>query len=307
MMPRSDTIGKEMAGNMVLKGAGQFFRHLVSGIMKHNIGAYAAVMAFFGFSAMIPLALLLVYGASLFFVQHGVILNFLLNVVESYVPTLPQGKLYLTENITHLALMNDRIGIIGGVGLLWTTLGGFVSLQRILDAIWEVREPRSFLKQYLVGFIMLGVLLFLTLLSSLTSTLSLTHSLGRVGLKAVFLRLDFFQTASYVLFPLLLFLTCYFCFRILPSHQLKNSCLVTGSLISTLGIYLSREAFVWYTGHLGVYEMIYGSLTFIMLFTLWAYIVSIIVLLGAEAAVALNAVLGSGQSGPERTGPEKAR
>ncbi|KLU61317.1 hypothetical protein CEB3_c22570 [Peptococcaceae bacterium CEB3] len=292
---------------MVLKRTGQFFRYLASSIMKHNIGAYAGVMAFFGFSAMIPLALLLVYGASLFFVQHAVILNFLLNVVESYVPTLPQGKLYLTENITHLALMNNKIGLIGGLGLLWTTVGGFVSLQRILDAIWEVREPRSFLKQYLVGFIMLGLLLFLTLLSSLTSTLSLMHPVGRVGLRAVYLRLDFVQMSSYVLFPLLLFLTCYFCFRILPSHRLRNSSLVTGSLISTLGIYLSREVFVWYTGHLGVYEMIYGSLTFIMLFTLWAYIVSIIVLFGAEVVVALNAVLEPGQPGPGQAKPAKQR
>jgi len=63
-----------------------------------------------------------------------------------------------------------------------------------------------------------------------------------------------------------------------------------GALVATLGIYLSREVFVWYSLHLGQYEMIYGSLTFIMLFTFWVYIVCIIVLFGAEVAVTLRDV-----------------
>jgi len=63
-----------------------------------------------------------------------------------------------------------------------------------------------------------------------------------------------------------------------------------GALVSTLGIYVSREVFVWYSWHLGQYEMIYGSLTFIMLFTFWVYIVCVIVLFGAEVAVTLSKV-----------------
>jgi len=268
----------------------QFIRRLVSSIIKHNIVALAAVIAFFGLSAMIPLALLLIYGAS-FFITNTSVQNFLSDILQSYVPTLPNAKLYIVENVSRLvALGSKQVGLVGLIGLLWTTLGGFVSFQQILDMIWEIRHRRSFIMQYLVGFGMFGILLSLTVITSLTTTISLAL-VQRVFPKGdLSFWLALFHNISRMSFPLLLFLTCYFCYRFLPSDTIKNSYLWIGALVSTLGIYLSREVFVWYSLNLGQYEMIYGSLTFVMLFTFWVYIVCIIVLFGAEVAVTLRSV-----------------
>ena len=268
----------------------RFIRSLVSSIIKHNIVALAAVIAFFGLSAMIPLALLLIYGASIF-IPYTSVQNFLADILQSYVPTLPDRKLYLVENVSRLvALGSKQVGIVGVVGLLWTTVGGFVSFQQILDMIWEIPHRRSFVKQYLVGFGMLGILLSLTIITSLATTVSLALVKRIFTEGTLTLWLALFHDISLMSFPLLLFLTCYFCYRFLPSDTIRHSYLLIGALVSTLGIYLSREAFVWYSLHLGQYEMIYGSLTFIMLFTFWVYIVCIIVLFGAEVAVTLRTV-----------------
>ena len=276
--------------NLYFKPIEQFIRCLVSSIIKHNIVALAAVIAFFGLSAMIPLALLLIYGASLFIPVTSV-QKFLSDILQSYVPTLPDTKLYLVENVTRLvALGSKQVGIVGVIGLLWTTIGGFVSFQQILDMIWEIRHRRSFVKQYLVGFGMLAILLSLTVITSLATTVSLAL-LQRIFTKGnLTFWLALFHDISRMSFPLLLFLTCYFCYRFLPSQTIKNTYLLIGALVSTLGIYLSREAFVWYSLHLGQLEAIYGSLTFVMLFTFWVYIVCIMVLFGAEVAVTLKAV-----------------
>ena len=240
---------------------------------------------------MIPLALLLIYGAS-FFIPDTSVQNFLSDIVQSYVPTLPNERFYIVENVSRLvAVGSTQVGIVGVIGLLWTTVGGFVSFQQILDKIWGIRDRRSFVKRYLVGFGMLGILLSLTVLTSLAATVSL-KLVQRILMKDnLTFWLKLFHDISRLSFPLLLFLTCHFCFRFGPSDKIKHSYLLIGALVSTLGIYLSREAFVWYSLHLGHYEMIYGSLTFIMLFTLWVYIVCIIVLFGAEVAVSLRDVL----------------
>ena len=268
----------------------QFIRCLVSSIIRHNIVALAAVIAFFGLSSMIPLALLLIYGA-LIFIPNISVQNFLSDILQSYVPTLPDAKLYIDENVSRLvALGSKQVGIVGVIGLLWTTVGGFASFQQILDMIWEIHHRRSFVRQYLVGFAMLGILLSLTVITSLATTVSLSL------VQSIFLKgnltfwLELFHDVSRLSFPLLLFLTCYVCYRFLPSDIIRHSYLLIGALVSTLGIYLSREVFVWYSQHLGQYEMIYGSLTFIMLFTFWVYIVCIIVLFGAEVAVTLRTV-----------------
>jgi len=269
---------------------GQFIRCLVKSIVRHNIVALAAVIAFFGLSAMIPLALLLIYGASIL-IPNTPVQSFLLDILQSYVPTLPDAKLYIVEIVSRLVTLGSKqVGIVGVMGLLWTTLGGFVSLQQILDNIWEIRHRRSFVKQYLVSFGMLGILLSLTITTSLATTVSL-ELVQRIFTKgSLTFWVALFHDVSSLSFPLLLFLTCHFCYRFLPSDTMRNSYLVIGALVSTLGIYLSREVFVWYSQHLGQYEMIYGSLTFIMLFTLWVYIVCIIVLFGAEVAVTLRNV-----------------
>ncbi|MDR3587687.1 MAG: YihY/virulence factor BrkB family protein [Desulfosporosinus sp.] len=276
--------------NLYIKPIKQYFWCLVSSIIKHNIVALAAVIAFFGLSAMIPLALLLIYGASIFIPDTSV-QNFLSDILQSYVPTLPDAKLYIAENISRLvALGSKHVGIVGVIGLLWTTVGGFVSFQQILDMIWEIPHRRSFVKQYLVGFGMLGILMSLTVMTSLATTVSLAL-VQRIFTKGnLTFWLALFHDISLMSFPLLLFLTCYFCYHFLPSDTIRPSNLLVGALVSTLGIYLSREVFVWYSLHLGQYEMIYGSLTFIMLFTFWVYIVCIIVLFGAEVAVTLSAV-----------------
>lgn len=268
----------------------QFIRYLVRSIFKHNIVALAAVIAFFGLSAMIPLALLLIYGAS-FFLPDASVQNFLSDIVQSYVPTLPDANFNIVESVSRLvAVGSKQVGLVGVIGLLWTTMGGFVSFQQILDMIWESRQRRSFLKQYLVGFAMLGILLSLTVITSLAATISL-DLVQRIFMRGnITFWLALFHDISRLSFPLLLFLTCYFCYRFLPtSHSIKSSYLFIGALVSTIGIYLSREAFVWYSLHLGQYEMIYGSLAFLMLFTFWIYIVCIIILFGAEVAVALRA------------------
>lgn len=269
----------------------RFIRCLVRSIIKHNIGALAAVIAFFGLSAMIPLALLLIYGAS-FFIPHTSVQNFLSDIVQSYVPIIPDANFYIVENVSRLvAVGSNPVGIVGVIGLIWTTVGGFASFQQILDMIWESRHRRSFVKQYLVGFGMLGILLSLTVITSLAATVSL-DLVQRVFMRGnISFWLALFHDISRMSFPLLLFMTCYFCYRFLPtSHTIRNSYLLIGALVSTIGIYLSREVFVWYSLHLGQYAMIYGSLTFIMLFTFWVYIVCLIVLFGAEVAVALRAV-----------------
>ena len=107
----------------------QFIRYLVRSIFKHNIVALAAVIAFFGLSAMIPLALLLIYGAS-FFIPDTSVQNFLSDIVQSYVPTLPDANFNIVENVSRLvAVGSKQVGFVGVIGLLWTTVGGFVSFQ----------------------------------------------------------------------------------------------------------------------------------------------------------------------------------
>jgi membrane protein len=257
----------------------KFFTQLFNSIMRHNIGTLASAIAFFLFSSTIPMCLLLIFGASLL-ISGASVEKFLEEVIQSYFPTIPGGT-FVVNTINRLIQVRTTIGIIGLVGLLWTTVGGFVSLQLILDNILEIRNRRSFLFQYVIGFAMLVILLILTVVSASVTALSpqLVSRFTNINATPIVTLIHLIGSLS---FPLILFVTCYFCYRVLPSSTMSNIPLLTGSAFSTVSIYVCRELFVVYTHHLGKYELIYGTLTFVMLLTFWIYIVSWIFLLGAE-------------------------
>jgi membrane protein len=265
----------------------QFFYELIKAIFQDNISIMASAIAFFGFSAMIPLVLLIVYCTSIF-IPHAQIEHLLNDVLKSYVPTIPDSKLYLKQSVTRLTILGPKVGLFGLLGLLWTAVGGFVSLQYILDVVWGITHRRSFVKQFIVGFGMLGILIVLTFLASIATTVTPTIIERVTGITNDLVWLQMVHAISHVLFPLLLFITCYFCYRFLPSNPINHTYLLIGACISTLAIYLSRGIFVWSTSHIGRYQLIYGSLSFIMLLITWIYVVSVIVLFGAEVAVTLH-------------------
>jgi len=231
---------------------------------------------------MIPVTLLLIYGATLL-IPGPAVERFLDETLQSYLPAIPTEGTIILNTVRRLISLRSGVGLIGLVGLLWSTVGGFVSLQLILDKILDIRQRRSFIKQYIVGFSMLVILLALTILSSLLTAISPEIIVKMFNVNSS-QWIPFVHIAGRIFFPLVLFITCYFSYRVLPSHALSTLALVIGSSVSTICIYVGRWFFVLYTHHLGRYELIYGTLTFVMLFTFWIYISSIIFLFGAEVA-----------------------
>ncbi|MFB5190742.1 YihY/virulence factor BrkB family protein [Alicyclobacillus fastidiosus] len=266
-----------------------FLKTLIRSIIRHNIGYLAAVISYFAFTSMIPVALLLIYGTSLF-ISGTRVEQFFDQLLESYIPTMPNGEGVVSTTIHRLSTLGPVISVIGFASLLWGSIGGFTSLQQTLDTICETHHRRSFIKQYVVGFGMLGLLMAMIFVSLLVTTVS-PEVVSALGNLRPTLWVPLAHASSRILFAITLFATCYFAYRFLPSNPLPHTALLIGAAVSTICIYISRELFVVYTHHLGNYELIYGALTYIMLFSFWIYIASIIFLFGMEMALAVYEVM----------------
>lgn len=269
----------------------QVLKDLFRSLMKHNIGSLAAVVAFFGFSSLIPILALLVYVAA-FLAPHTAVEQFVEGVLRSYFPAIPTGQLFVSHTLHQLVTYKSEVSIIGLVGLLWSTIGGFVTLQQALDTIFEIRSRRSFVLQYVVGFAMMGILLVLTVLTSLASTFS-PKLVNRLLHFDPFGSLHLFHLVGQFTFPVVLFITCYACLRVLPSRKLRPFAIFIGAILATILIFSSRVLFAIYTHHLGNYAVMYGTLTFVMLFTYWIYIVCTVFLVSAEVCATIDGLLAS--------------
>lgn len=263
-----------------------FFKSLIQGFLRHNIMYLASIIAYFGIASTIPLTLLLIFVTSLI-VPGAVVDSFLERLFQTFIPSLPNGHTFVHMTISHLTRYRTAIGVLGVGGLLWSTIGGFLSLQTTLDTICEVHKRRSFIKQYVIGFAMVGILLLLVLLSSVITGFSpqfvsrLVDVTGLGWMRVV-------HAVSWIFLLFVLFATCFVCYRLLPSVVLSTPALLTGATVVTACVYVVRELFVVYTHHLGNYQLIYGALTFTTLFTFWLYIVSVLFLLGMEISVSVD-------------------
>ncbi|NRD79836.1 YihY/virulence factor BrkB family protein [Bacillus sp. BRMEA1] len=268
----------------------KFFKILIQGSLHHNIMYLGSIIAYFGFASTIPLTLLLIFFASLF-IDGTAVEQFLDSLFQSFIPSLPSGKSFVTTTIDHLTQFRTAVGVMGIGGLLLASVGGFLSLQTTLDTICELRKHRSFIKQYVMGFVMLGFLLVLILVSSLVSAVSPEIATSIANMDG-FEWIRIVHTMSQMIFLFVMFLTCFLCYRILPSATLSTQALLTGATVVTIGVYIARQLFVVYTHHLGNYELIYGTLAFTTLVTFWIYIVSVLFLFGMELCVAVDGVRG---------------
>lgn len=281
-----------------------FLIHLYHSILRHNLGMLAAVLAFFGFSATVPLIGVLIYGA-LLIVPTAAVHQLVVGSIHAYVPDLPNASIFLANNVNRLSHLRSDVSFIGIIGLIWTVVGGFVSFQQALDVIWDVRIRRSFFRQYIVGFLMLAILLGLTASAALSMLITPTLLAHIPAEHTISANAAFIRDLSYLLFPFLLFLTCICCYRLLPSKTVQMRFILIGALMATVGVYVSRLLFMVYTHHLGNYQFVYGTLTFIMLFAFWIYIVSAVVLFGGEVATSLQNVYAApnAQDGVETINP----
>jgi len=267
-----------------------FFWDLSVSVTRHDIASLAAIIAFYAFFSLFPLLVLVVYGTSVF-VPHTPVERFLLELLHAYFPALPKGDLFIDANVTRLMDVGAKVGLVSAITLIWSATTGFIAVQHALDVIFEHEEPRSFIARRLVAFLMMVILLFVTLTSALF--IAVLPAIQNSVFQHIHLVHWAFvmQRASRMLFPLSLFVGCFVFYRYLPSRKTSVIYAVSGAFVTTLLLDVGRSMFVWYASHLVRYELIYGTLTVVMLFVLWMYLASIALLFGAEIAAGLQSAL----------------
>ncbi|WP_245578053.1 YihY/virulence factor BrkB family protein [Alicyclobacillus herbarius] len=268
------------------KVAGRFLWRLVVSVAQHDLASLAAVIAFYAFFSLFPLLLLLIYGASLLLPQVQVekVVGLF---VTPYFPAWPRN--YITSNLPHLTRVGVNVGIVSAVILTWSATSGFIAVQQALDVVWNSQQ-RSFVKRRLIAFAMLLILLLLTLGSEVVMALTPLVKYTLVRHAAFFDWVKMLHAVSRVLFPLSLFVGCLVVYRYLPSRQGHFVYLVPGALVTTVAVDAGRAVFTWYASHLVMYQLIYGTLTVVMLVILWMYLASLAMLFGAEVSANLQAL-----------------
>jgi membrane protein len=245
-------------------------------------------MAYYVFFSLFPLLLLLisVLGSVL---QREAARQRVFRYIERAIPV---SRPLIRENI-QAVLQQRTIGLVGLLGLLWSAATAFGMLSYNINQAWKEAPLRGYIRNRLLAIAMVGVLALLLFLSIAATAAPRILSglqiplLGRAA-STLYDSIVWEIGANLLpsLFTFLLFLALY---RWVPNTEVRWNAAIWGAVVATIGWEIAKLAFTRYlTSGLAQYELVYGSLTTVVLLLLWIYISSMITLFGAHLSAAID-------------------
>ena len=243
---------------------------------KDEIAVRAAALAYYGILSLFPLLLFLVFLGSQFLdsADSRLALN------EGLEELIPAASDIVRQTVDQSVAARGSIGLIAGIGLLWSASTLFNALTVSLNVIWDA-SPRPFWKRRAiaaVSVITIGLLFIASITFSALAAIPLSDQL--TGL------LGYVNFSVGLIASVLLFWLVYYG---IPNKTVNPRGTLAGAILAALLWQFAKSAFALYiSSGLTNYGAIYGSLASVIALILWAYISALILFLGAEFAAALQ-------------------
>ncbi len=246
-------------------------RTIVSLGMSRDISFLAGAIAFFAFLSLIPAILLVVTVGSL--VGGDQFAMRIIDSIGSYLSA--EGSQILTSALTDASGLT-RISLVSGVVLFWSALRVFRAIDIAFARVYELQGTTPLLDQIKNGAIVIGVISVGGVALLLTDLVIDRVAGGIVSMLALWMLL--LSGLIVVLLPL---------YYILPPIRRPITEILPGTLVAVVGLVVLRQTFQFYAARAGQYEA-FGLVGAVLLFLLWLYFGSLILVAGAvvNAAVA---------------------
>ncbi len=264
----------QRVGTQVIRLAtavGMEFRHRL-------LDARAAGLVFTTLLSLVPF-LAVMFSVLKAFGVHHVIEPSLAQALE---PLGPKGQEITTTIVGFVD--NIKIGVLGVVGiagLFYTTYSLIDKIEQALNAIWQVKQGRSWgrkFSDYLSAVLVGPVLVF--------SAFGLLASLQSHTLVQRLVEMEPFGTLlvwSGDLVPFVMLCAVFtFLYKMIPNTHVQIRSAVIGGVSAAILWIVAGEAFAKFVAASAKYSAIYSSFAVLILFLLWLYAGWMIVLIGAQ-------------------------
>lgn len=204
-------------------------------------------------------------------------------LVAAIADLLPQGKELLTANLNEVVGHHRSFGVWGAGILIFIATLLFGAIERALDIVFESEKSRNFFHSRFVAIGLIGTISLFFFLPTVADFL--TRSLTQFGFH--------FPLGEILRGKTFFFLFAFFAFLlivvVIPHHRVRFRYASLGGLFFATGIFLAKIIFRWYMLRaFDQYNIIFGSLTALVLLLLWLYYSSNILILAAEMVASLQ-------------------
>ncbi len=253
----------------------QLIARTAEGAGKHDVGQRAAGVAYYSVLSIFPLllGLIAVFG---FFLPSVNLQDELLKFVGN---NIPGATNIVKENIASIIKLRSVMSILGIVILFWGASALFSAISLTINRAWEIDKYRHFFirKVSELGMVFGTGILFLL---SLGATALVTLMRGVFNLPSTNMA-TVYVIGSLIAF-LLMFAVFLLLYKFIPNTKTNWRHIWPGALLAATLFELARTLFIFYLENFANYQLIYGSITSIIVLFVWIYYSSFIMILGAE-------------------------
>ena len=242
---------------------------------KHDVGQRAAGVAYYAIISIFPLllGLIAVFG---FFLPSINVQNSLLNFVGN---NLPGASNILKENIDGIIRLRGVMSVVSIVILFWGASALFGSISLAINRAWNIHKNRHLIirKASEIGMVFGTGILFLLSLGTSAFVTFLGNSLNLPDRNTALV----YISAKLIAFLLMLaiFLLLY---KFVPNIKTRWRDIWPGALLAAIFFEIARALFIFYLEHFANYQVIYGTVSSIVILMVWIYYSAFILILGAE-------------------------
>jgi len=229
---------------------------------------------------LIPFIMLLLALVGTYLYNDQEVLNHIRAYFRDIAPTLDPK---IMKNLMDVIQSRQIVGILGFVGLLWFSTWVFGSLRIALNIVFRVEKSPGMLLGIGVDLLMILLAGILLLVSMILSSV-VTFLQGYQGQIPVAMGPTIQWLLKYLLPFFLTYCMFFLIYKIIPNKRVHFTSALQAALFTGLLWELAKHLFTWYVAHLAQYSIFYGSLSTLVIFILWVYYSSTILVVGGEFA-----------------------
>ena len=262
-------------------GLPRISRRAITGFLNHEALQTAGSMAYFAVLSIFQFLVLGVVVGS-YVIGEGEARQFVIDNVSAGSPIDAETVGGIIDSVIE---SRGAMSIISIGFLLWSALGIFSALSNGISRVFENAPKRPFLKDKLVGLLLMGLTGILAVASLVIGIV--TGVLQEVA-SDVLADLPGGGTVIWLiglLAPvLLIFLAFWVIYKVVPNRPVGWGEVMPGAVVAALLWTVLRFGFTWYATSVANYESAFGPISTGITLLVFLYFASIIVLLGAEFA-----------------------
>ena len=266
------------------------FYRIIRGFFRDDGTHMAAGVAYYAVFSLFPLMLGSIALAGFFFDSTEAQKP----LIDFASEQIPGASNLIRDNLEGLVQARGTIGIVSIVGLFWSGRAVLGAVHRVINRAWGVQDPSHFWVQQLSQ---LGVAIGVGTVFILSVALGIA---GRIITGTDLANDSFlFQFGWRLLvntLPLLLGIGLFgYMYRYVTDVKVTWKTALPGAILAGVLFEFAKLGFVIYIDNFSSFDRVYGGISAVIVLMVWFYVVSIILVIGAETSSEFNKAKLSGE------------